>query len=92
MGAAVERYDCLLQEVLQQVVLIAQQNCKFSGGRLVSGFKLRSSCTSHNLKGLSKGLHRVTMQHRKSAAAGKEVCSDMRGLIQTGLSTIVTKD
>ena len=64
----VERCNCMLQEILQQILPIAQQICKFSKGGLNSRYKLRSRCTSRKLEVLSKlrkSLHRVAMQHRQ---------------------------
>jgi len=63
----VERYSSMLQEMLQQVLPIAQRIYKFSKGGPDSGFRLRTRCTSRKLEGLSqlrKSLHRVAMQHR----------------------------
>ena len=87
----VERYNSILQEILQQILPIAQQTCKFSKGGPNSGFKLRSRCTSRKLEGLSKlrkSLHKVAMQHRDTKAAGKEACDDLRDLVQTELSKL----
>ncbi len=87
----VERYNSMLQEMLQQSLPIAQQTCKFSKGGPNSGFKLRSRCTSRKLEGLSKlrkSLHMVVMQHRDTKAVGKEACDDLRDLIQTELNKL----
>ncbi len=88
----VMHYDCVLQEILQQVLPIAQRICQFSKGGPVSGFRLRTRCTSRKLEGLSKlrkGLHRVVMQHRDTKPAGKQAYNDMHDLIQTELSKIL---
>jgi len=64
----VEHFDCMLQEILQKVLPIAQHVCKFSKGWPVDGIRLRTRCTSRKLEGLSKlrkSLHRVAMQHRE---------------------------
>ena len=93
-AGTVERYNSMLQEMLQQILPIAQQICKFSKGGPNSGLKLRSRCTSRKLEGLSKlrkRLHRVAMQHRDTKAAGKEACDDLRDLVQTELSKLPEK-
>ena len=75
----------MLQRMLQQVLPITQQICKFSKGGPNSGFKLRTRCTSRKLEGMSKlrkNLHTVAMQHRDTKAVGKEACEDLRDLIQ----------
>ena len=72
---SVERYNSMLQEMLQQVRPIAQQICKFSKGGSNSGFKLRSRCTSRKLEGLSKlrkSPHRVAMQHKDTKLQAKK--------------------
>ncbi len=87
----VKHYNSMLQGMLQKTLPIAQQICKFSKGGPNSGFKLRSRCTSCKLEGLSKlkkSLNRVAMQHRDTKAAGKEVCGDLRDLVQTELSKL----
>ncbi len=87
----VERYNSMLQEILQQSLPIAQQTCKFSKGGPNGGFNLRSRCTSRKLEGLSelrKSLHMVAMQHRDTKAVGKEACDDLRDLIQTELNKL----
>ena len=87
----VESYSSLLQDILQQVLPIAQRICKFSKGGPVSGIRLRTRCTHRKLEGLSKlrkSLHRVAMQHRDTKDAGKEVCNDLRDLVQTELSKL----
>ncbi len=84
----VERYNSLLQDMLQQVLPIAQRICKFSKGGPDSGFRLRTKCTTRTLEGLSKlrkSLQRVAMQHRDTKDAGKEVCDDLCDLVQTEL-------
>jgi len=50
----VESYSSLLQDILQQVLPIAQRICKFSKGGPVSGIRLRTRCTHRKLEGLSK--------------------------------------
>ena len=87
----VESYSSLLQDILQQVLPIAQRTCKFSKGGPVSGFRLRTRCTNRKLEGLSKlrkSLHKVAMQHRDTKDAGKEICDDLRDLVQTELSKL----
>jgi len=91
----VERYNHLLQEMLQQVLPIAQRICKCSKGGPISGFRLRTRCTSRKMEGLSKlrkGLPRVATQHRDTKAADKEACDDVRDLIQTELSKLPEQD
>ncbi len=86
----VERYGSLLQDILQQVLPIAQQTCQFTKGGPVSGFRLRTRCTNRKLEGLSKlrkSLHKVAMQHRDTKDAGKELCHDLRDL-QTEMSKL----
>ena len=86
----VEHYSSLLQDILQQVLPIAQQTCQFSKGGPVSRFRLRTRCTNRKLEGLSKlrkSLHKVAMQHRDTKDADKEVCDDLRNLVkQSGVS------
>ena len=72
----------MLQEMLQQILPIAQQTCKFSKGAPNSGFKLEE------LSKPRKSLHMVAMQHRDTKAAGKEACDDLRDLIQTELNKL----
>ncbi len=87
----VERYNSLLQDILQQVLPIAQRICKFSKGGPDSGFRLRTRCTNRKLEGLSKlrkSLHRVAMQHRDTKDAGEKACDDLRDLAQTELSKL----
>jgi hypothetical protein len=70
-----ERFDCLLQAILQQVLPIVQCICKFSKGGPAGGIRLRTRCTSCKLEGLSelrKGLHKVTMHHRDAKPEGEE--------------------
>jgi len=55
-------YSSLLQDILQQVLPIAQKICKFAKGGPASGFRLRTRCTNRKLEGLSKlqkSLHKV---------------------------------
>ncbi len=87
----VERNSSLLQDILQQVLPIAQQTCKSSKGGPASGFTLRTRCTNRKLEGLSKlrkSLHKVAVQHRDTKAAGKEACDDLRDHIQTELNKL----
>ncbi len=90
-AGTVERYSSLLQDILQQVLPIAQQTCQFTKGGPVSGFRLRTRCTNRKLEGLSKlrkSLHKVAMQHRDTKDAGKELCDDLRDLVQTEMSKL----
>ncbi len=90
----VESYSSLLQDILQQVLPIAQRICRFFKGGPVSGFRLRTRCTNRKLDGLSKprkSLHKVAMQHRDTKDAGKEVCDDLRDLIKTKVSKLPGK-
>ena len=90
-AGTIERYSSLLQDILQQVLPIAQQTCQFTKGGPVSGFRLRTRCTNRKLEGLSKlrkSLHKVAMQHRDTKDAGKELCDDLRGLVQTEMSKL----
>ena len=82
----VEHYSSLLQDILQQVLPIAQQTCQFSKDGPISGFRLRTRCTNRKLEGLSKlrkSLHKVAMQHRDTKDASKGLCDDLRDLVQT---------
>ena len=49
-----ERNNSLLQDMLRQVLHIAQRVCKFLEGRPDSRFRLRTRCTNRKLDGLSK--------------------------------------
>ncbi len=71
----VERYSSMLQEMLQQVLPIAQRIHKFSKGGPDSGFRLRTRCSSRKLKGLSqlrKSLHRVANTETLKLQAKKQ--------------------
>ena len=52
----VERNGSLRQDILQQVLPIAQQTCQFTKGGPVSTLRLRTRCTNRKLEGLSKGV------------------------------------
>ena len=83
-GNAVEHFDCPLQAILQQVLPIAQQLCKFSRRGAAGAVRLRLSCTSCTLDGVSKlrkRPHKVAMHHRDAKLEGTEACSHMRNLV-----------
>ena len=84
----IERHSSLLRDILQQVLPLAQQTYNFSKGGPVSEYRLRTRCTNRKLEGLStlrQSLHKVAMQHRDTKDTGKEVCDDLRDLVQTEL-------
>jgi hypothetical protein len=87
-AVTVESYNSLLQDILQQVLPIAQQICKFSKDGPDNGSRLRPRCKLEGLSRLSKSLHRLAMQHRDTKDTGKEACDNLRDLVQTELSKL----
>ncbi len=83
-SASLTDQSCCAEQSRKQIASLCR--CKFTCENL-----LLTRFTKRKLEGLRKlrkSLHKVAMQHRDAKDAGKELCHDLRDLVQTELGKL----